>query len=158
MKKKIAIVVSEFNQEITKALLEDSLQTFIQEYKIEQQNIDIVKVPGAFEIPLVADKLASLKIYNSVLCLGSIVRGGTPHFDYICKEVTHGLMQVGLKYQKPVIFGVLTTDNIEQARQRCGLEKPQKSTKQDKYTHSKGQEFAHATCTMLNLMKDLDNK
>jgi 6,7-dimethyl-8-ribityllumazine synthase len=116
---KIAIVLSLFNEFIGQKLLEGALSC-LKENNVSDENINIVKVPGAFEIPLTADKLASLKKYDAIICLGAIIRGDTPHFDYVAATASSGILQVSLKYSLPVIFGVLTTDNIEQAVERSG--------------------------------------
>lgn len=117
--KKFAVILSLFNEFIGQKLLEGALDC-LHQYKIPEENIDIIKVPGAFEIPVTADKLASQKKYNGIICLGAVIRGDTPHFDYVASAASNGILQVGLKYSLPVIFGVLTTDNIEQAVERCG--------------------------------------
>ncbi len=116
---KIAIVLSLFNEFIGQKLLEGALSC-LKENNVLDENIDIVKVPGAFEIPLTADKLASLKKYDAIICLGAVIRGDTPHFDYVAGAASSGILQVSLKYSLPVIFGVLTTNNIEQAVERSG--------------------------------------
>lgn len=116
---KAAIVLSLFNELIGQKLLEGALQC-LKENNVDDENIDIVKVPGAFEIPLTADKLASLKKYDAIICLGAVIRGDTPHFDYVAGAAGNGILQVSLKYRIPVIFGILTTDTIEQALERAG--------------------------------------
>ena len=116
---KVAIVLSLFNEFIGQKLLDGALKS-LKENKVNENNIDIVKVPGAFEIPLTADKLASLKKYDTILCLGAVIRGETPHFDYVAEAASTGILQVSLKYGLPIAFGVLTTNNIEQAVERAG--------------------------------------
>jgi 6,7-dimethyl-8-ribityllumazine synthase len=116
---KVAIVLSLFNEFIGQKLLEGALKS-LKENGVNEKNIDIVKVPGAFEIPLAAEKLASLKKYDTILCLGAVIRGETPHFDYVAEAASTGILQVSLKYSLPIAFGVLTTNNIEQAIERAG--------------------------------------
>jgi 6,7-dimethyl-8-ribityllumazine synthase len=116
---KVAIVLSLFNEFIGQKLLDGALKS-LKENKVNENNIDIVKVPGAFEIPLTADKLASLKKYDTILCLGAVIRGETPHFDFVAEAASTGILQVSLKYGLPIAFGVLTTNNIEQAVERAG--------------------------------------
>lgn len=114
-----AIVVSRFNETITEKLLQGVLSRF-NELNISQENINIVHVPGAFEIPLTAKLLAKTKKYNAIICLGAVIRGDTSHYDYVCQQVSTGCMQVMLECEVPVIFGVLTTDNEKQAEDRVG--------------------------------------
>ncbi|MCU7494278.1 MAG: 6,7-dimethyl-8-ribityllumazine synthase [Ignavibacteria bacterium] len=116
---KFALVVSRFNEFISQKLLEGALDC-LQRHHAEDNNIDIIKVPGAFEIPLAASKLADSAKYNAVICLGAVIRGATPHFDYVAAEVSKGIAQTSLRSGVPVAFGVLTTDNIEQAIERAG--------------------------------------
>jgi 6,7-dimethyl-8-ribityllumazine synthase len=117
--KKFAIVVSRFNELIGKKLLEGAIDCLTR-HNGQQENITVVWVPGAFEIPLVAKKLAKSKKYNAVICLGAVIRGNTPHFEYIAAEVSKGIASISLELEVPVIFGVLTTDTIEQAVERAG--------------------------------------
>ena len=116
---KVAIVLSLFNEFIGQKLLEGALKS-LKENGVNERNIDIVKVPGAFEIPLATEKLASLKKYDTILCLGAVIKGETPHFDYVAEAASTGILQVSLKYSLPIAFGVLTTNNIEQAVERAG--------------------------------------
>jgi 6,7-dimethyl-8-ribityllumazine synthase len=116
---KVAIVLSLFNEFIGQKLLEGALKS-LKENGVNEKNIDIVKVPGAFEIPLATEILASLKKYDTILCLGAVIRGETPHFDYVAEAASTGILQVSLKYSLPIAFGVLTTNNIEQAVERAG--------------------------------------
>jgi 6,7-dimethyl-8-ribityllumazine synthase len=116
---KFAIVQSRFNEFITDKLLEAALDC-LRRHNCEERNITVIKVPGAFEIPETADKLASQKRFDAILCLGAVIRGATPHFEYISSAVTNGISHVGVKYGLPVIFGVLTTDTVEQAIERAG--------------------------------------
>lgn len=117
--KSFAIVVSEFNQAITEKLLEGALARF-KELNIAPASVHVTKVPGAVEIPLLAQVLIQQKKYDAIICLGAVIRGDTDHYDYVCQIVSDGCMQVMLKHNVPVIFGVLTTDNEEQALERVG--------------------------------------
>lgn len=116
---KIGIVVSRFNKDITEKLLEGALEG-LRSHGGEEEKITIVRVPGAFEIPLVAEKLAASGQYDALVCLGAVIRGDTPHFEYVSDAVTRGLGVAMGKYQMPISFGVLTTDNRQQAMERCG--------------------------------------
>jgi 6,7-dimethyl-8-ribityllumazine synthase len=115
----IAIVVSLFNEEITSLLLEGALER-LKELGVKEKNITVVKVPGAIEIPLTAKLLAKSKKYQALICLGAVIRGETSHYDYVCAQVSEGCQQVMMAYELPVIFGVLTTENEEQAKARVG--------------------------------------
>jgi 6,7-dimethyl-8-ribityllumazine synthase len=117
--KKFAIILSRFNEFIGESLLKSANECLIK-HGVVESNIDIIKVPGAFEIPTTADRLAAKKKYDAIICLGAIIRGATPHFDYVASVASSGISQVSLKYSLPVIFGVLTTDTIEQAIERAG--------------------------------------
>jgi 6,7-dimethyl-8-ribityllumazine synthase len=116
---RFAIVRSRFNEEVTKRLLEGALDA-LRKGGARDEAIDVVFVPGAFEIPLVASRLARSRRYDAILCLGAVIRGETPHFEYISAEVTRGIARVSYDYGMPVIFGVLTTDSDEQADARSG--------------------------------------
>ena len=113
------IVVSRFNDLITSNLLVGALEGF-KESRVNEENLKILKVPGAFEIPQAAKKLCSTGSIDAVVCLGAVIRGETSHFDYICAEASRGIGQVGLEFNIPVLFGVLTTENLEQAIARSG--------------------------------------
>jgi len=117
--KKFAIVVSRFNEFITGKLLDGAVDC-IERHNGDKNAIEIVWVPGSFEIPLIAQKLAQSKQYQAVLCLAAVIRGGTPHFEYVASEVTKGIAQVSLNTGIPTIFGVLTCDTIEEAIERAG--------------------------------------
>jgi len=117
--KKFAIVVSRFNEVICKSLLTGSIDC-LKRHECSEDNITIVYVPGAFEIPFAAKKIAASKKYDAVICIGAVIRGATPHFDYIAAEVSKGVAHVGLETGVPVIFGVITSDSIEQALERAG--------------------------------------
>ncbi len=138
---RIAIVISEFNQSITRALLEGALWE-LEQNQISEKNIDIFWVPGAVEIPLVAKKCAISGRYQAIICLGAVVRGETPHFDYVCQQVSTGCQQVSLEYEIPVIFGVLTTDTWQQAQDRVG----------GRHGH-KGKEAAATALAMIKLLE-----
>lgn len=117
--KKFAIILSRFNEYIGENLLKGAIDCF-EKHGVTKDNIDVIKVPGAFEIPVTADKLAASKKYSAIVCLGVIIRGATPHFEYVASAASNGISQVALKHSLPVIFGVLTTDTIEQAIERAG--------------------------------------
>ena len=117
--KKIAIVISEWNEEITESLYEGAYHSLI-ENGLPRENIITAHVPGSFELSLGAQKMASIKGIDAVICLGCVIQGETRHFEFICQSVAEGLKDVALKYDKPVIFGVLTTDNYQQALDRAG--------------------------------------
>jgi len=140
---KFGLVVSRFNELISKKLLEGAMDALLR-HGVIAEDIDTALVPGSFEIPMVAKKLAQSGRYNAVVCLGAIIRGGTPHFDYIAAEVTKGIAMVSLDTGIPVTFGVLTTDNLEQAIERAG-------TKQG----NKGFEAAVSAIEMANLVRNL---
>lgn len=116
---KFAVIISRFNHFITGHLL-DGAEDALKRHDVSDENITVVWVPGAFEIPLIAKRLAQSGDYDAVICLGAVIRGSTPHFDYVAAEVSKGVAAVGLDTGVPVIFGVLTTDNIEQAIERAG--------------------------------------
>lgn len=138
--KKYAIVVARFNHFITDRLLEGCLDS-LKRHEVKDEEISIVRVPGAFEIPLAAKKLAKKEDIDAVICLGAVIRGDTPHFDYVCAEVSKGVAHVGLESEKPVIFGVVTTDNVDQAVQRAGVK-----------SGNKGAEAAISAIEMANLI------
>ena len=138
--KKYAIVIARFNHFITDRLLEGCLDT-LKRHEVKDEEISIIRVPGAFEIPLAAKKLVKKDDVDAVICLGAVIRGDTPHFDYVCAEVSKGVAHVGLESEKPVIFGVVTTDNIDQAVQRAGVK-----------SGNKGSEAALSAIEMANLI------
>lgn len=138
---KFAIVTSRFNDFITNKLVDGALEC-LKKHSVESENIVLVKVPGSFEIPLAAEKLASQKKYDAIICLGALIRGATPHFDYIASEVTKGIAAVSMKHCVPVTFGVLTTENIEQAIERAGTK-----------AGNKGWDAALSAVEMANLLK-----
>ncbi|HEI2184807.1 TPA: 6,7-dimethyl-8-ribityllumazine synthase [Staphylococcus aureus] len=140
---KVAIVVSRFNDFITGRLLEGAKDTLIR-YDVNEDNIDVAYVPGAFEIPLVAKKLASSGNYDAVITLGCVIRGATSHYDYVCNEVAKGVSKVNDQTNVPVIFGILTTESIEQAVERAGTK-----------AGNKGAEAAVSAIEMANLLKSI---
>ncbi len=141
--KKFAIIVARFNSFISEKLLEGALDTLIRSGALDE-DIDVARVPGAFEIPLIAKKMASSQKYDAVICLGVVIRGATPHFDVVVNEVSKGSAQVGLETGVPVLFGVLTTETIEQAIERSGTK-----------AGNKGAEVAVAAIEMANLLVNL---
>jgi 6,7-dimethyl-8-ribityllumazine synthase len=142
--KKFSLIVSRFNDFISERLLEGALDGLLRS-GARDEDIDIVKVPGAFEIPLMAKKMAATKRYHAVICLGAVIRGATPHFDYVSAEVSKGVAAVGLETEVPVIFGVVTTDTIEQAIERAGTK-----------AGNKGWNAAIAAIEMANLIEVVD--
>jgi 6,7-dimethyl-8-ribityllumazine synthase len=116
---KFAIIVSRFNDFITGRLLEGAVDGLLR-HGAKEEDIEVIKVPGAFEIPLTAKKVASKGLYNAVICLGTVIRGATPHFDYVAAEVSKGVATASMETGVPIAFGVLTTDSIEQAVERAG--------------------------------------
>lgn len=117
--KKFCIVASRFNELITRKLVDGAIDCLVR-HGADHSSITIIWVPGAFEIPIAAQRAARLKNHDAIICVGAVIRGGTPHFDYVAAEVSKGVAQVSLKEDVPVIFGVLTTDSIEQAVERAG--------------------------------------
>jgi len=117
--KKFGIVISRFNELISSQLLAGAKDCLLR-HDCKEEDITVAWIPGSYEIPLVAKRMAKSKKYAAVICLGAVIRGGTPHFDYIASEVSKGVAQVGLEANLPVIFGILTTDSIEQALERAG--------------------------------------
>lgn len=117
--KSFALVVGRFNDFITSRLLEGALDA-LRRHGVKEENITVAYVPGAFEIPMVASRLAKSQNYDAIICLGAVIRGSTPHFDYVCAEVSKGVASVALNTGVPTIFGVLTTESIEQAIERAG--------------------------------------
>lgn len=138
---KFCIIISRFNDFIGSKLLSGAIDE-LKRHGVAEENIDVVKVPGAFEIPLAAMKFAKTQKYNAIITLGAIIRGATAHFDYVSAELSKGIAQVSLQTEVPVIFGVLTTENIEQAIERAGTK-----------AGNKGSEAAKAAIEMANLAK-----
>jgi 6,7-dimethyl-8-ribityllumazine synthase len=141
---KFGIVVARFNDFITNKLLEGAQDTLLR-HGVNEEDIEVTWVPGSFEIPLVAQKLANIKRYDAIICLGAVIRGGTPHFEYIAAEVTKGIAQVGLSTGLPVIYGVITADTLEQAIERAG-------TKQG----NEGSKAALTAIEMVNLLNSIE--
>ena len=137
---KIAIVVARFNEFITGKLLSGAIDC-LERHGVRKEDITVAWVPGAFEIPLVAQKMARSDKYNGIICLGAVIRGSTPHFDYVCAEVSKGVAHVSLETNIPVAFGVLTTENIEQAIERAGTK-----------AGNKGADAALGVIEMVNLL------
>jgi 6,7-dimethyl-8-ribityllumazine synthase len=140
---KVAIVVSRWNAFITDRLLEGAIDTLLR-HGVADADITVVKVPGTFEIPLLAQNLAASKRYDTIVCLGCLIRGSTPHFDYIASECTKGIASAMMQYSTPITFGILTTDSIEQAIERAGTK-----------AGNKGAEAAMAAIEMGSLIKSL---
>jgi len=122
---KFGLVVSRFNDFITAKLLEGAQDALVR-HGVRQEDIDVARVPGAFEIPLAAQRLAQTKKYDAIICLGAVIRGGTPHFEYIASEVSKGIARVGLDTGLPVSFGIITADTLEQAIERAGTKQGNK--------------------------------
>lgn len=141
---KVGIVVARFNEFITSKLLSGALDA-LKRLNVKDQDIEIAWVPGAFEIPLIASKMAKSKKYDTVICLGAIIRGSTSHYDYVCSEVSKGIAQVTLASDIPVMFGVLTTENIEQAIERAGTK-----------AGNKGFDCAQSAIEMVNLCRSFE--
>ncbi len=140
---KVAIVASRFNEIIVKKLLDGAVDGLVR-HGVKDDNITAVWVPGAFEIPVICDKLASSGKFDAVIAVGAVIRGATSHYDYVCNEVSKGVAQVGLKNGIPVLFGIITTENIEQAIERAGSK-----------AGNKGYDCALSAVEMVNLMKKL---
>lgn len=138
------IVIGRFNEFIGSKLLEGAIDA-LKRHGLSEESIDVAWVPGAFEIPFIAKKMADSKKYDAVITLGAVIRGNTPHFDYVASEVSKGVAQVGLSSSIPVIFGVLTVDSIEQAIERAGTK-----------SGNKGSEAAKTAIEMVNLISAID--
>jgi len=141
---KFAVLVARFNSFVVESLLEGALDT-LKRHGVDEKSIDIIRVPGAFEMPIAAQKLASQSKYDAIIALGAVIRGGTPHFDYVAGECVKGLSQVSLNADIPVSFGVLTVDSIEQAIERAGTK-----------AGNKGAEAAITALEMVNLFAQMD--
>lgn len=140
---RIGIVIARFNSFITQHLL-DGAEDGLLRHGVDTDDIDVAYVPGAFEIPLAAKKMADSGKYDAVICLGAVIRGQTPHFDYVCVEASKGIAQTSLQSGIPVMFGVLTTDTIQQAVERAGSK-----------AGNKGFECAEGAIEMINLMREI---
>lgn len=141
---KIGIVAARFNEFIVSKLIGGAMDALTR-HDVKEENIDIAWVPGAFEIPLIAQKMAGSGKYDAVICLGAVIRGATSHYDYVCNEVSKGIAQVSLNSGIPVLFGVVTTENIEQAIERAGTK-----------AGNKGYDSAMAAIEMVNLIKTIE--
>lgn len=141
---KIGIVVARFNEFITSKLLAGAVDALTR-HNVSDDCIDVAWVPGAFEIPLIASKMANSGKYDAVICLGAVIRGNTSHYDYVCNEVSKGIAQVSMNSQIPVMFGVVTTENIEQAIERAGTK-----------AGNKGYDAAIGAIEMVNLLHAMD--
>ena len=141
---KIAIVISRFNSFINEQLLAGAIDTLKRTGQVQDENITVVRMPGAVELPLVAKRVAASKKYDAIIALGTVIRGGTPHFEFVANECNKGLAQVSLDFDIPVAFGVLTTDSIDQAIERAGTK-----------MGNKGSEAALSALEMVNVMAEL---
>jgi 6,7-dimethyl-8-ribityllumazine synthase len=141
---RIALLVSRFNSFVVESLLEGAVDT-LKRHGADERDLQIVRVPGAYEMPITAQRLAASKRFEAIIALGAVIRGGTPHFEYVAGECTKGLSQVSLQYDIPIAFGVLTVDTIEQAIERAGTK-----------AGNKGAEAAMSAIEMINLLRSLD--
>lgn len=141
---KVGIVAARFNEFIVSRLVGGALDG-LKRHDVPEENVDLAWVPGAFEIPLIASKMAKSGKYDAVICLGAVIRGATSHYDYVCSEVSKGIATVSLNSEIPVMFGVLTTDNIEQAIERAGSK-----------AGNKGFECATGAIEMVNLIREIE--
>lgn len=142
--KKFALVVARFNGFIVESLLEGAVDTLKRVGNVAEQDITVVRIPGAFEMPLALQRVAASKKYDAIIALGAVIRGGTPHFEYVSGECTKGIGQVALTHDLPVAFGVLTVDSIEQAIERAGTK-----------AGNKGAEAAMSVLEMVNVLEQL---
>lgn len=142
--KKFAIVVSRFNSFVVDHLVEGAIDTLERHGEVNEQDITVIRVPGAYELPLAAKKAAASNKYDAIIAIGAVIRGGTPHFDFVAGECNKGLAQVSLEYSIPVAFGVITTDSIEQAIERSGTK-----------AGNKGAEAAHSALEMVNVIDQI---
>lgn len=140
---KVGIVAARFNEFITSKLVSGAVDGLVR-HEVAEDDIEVAWVPGAFEIPLIAQKMANSGKYDAVICLGAVIRGATSHYDYVCNEVSKGVASVGLNSGIPVLFGVVTTENIEQAIERAGTK-----------AGNKGYDCALSAVEMVNLMKNM---
>lgn len=141
---KIGIVAARFNEFITAKLLEGAMDGLLR-HNMDEKDIHVAWVPGSFEIPLIASKMAKSRKYDAVICLGAVIRGSTSHYDYVCSEVSKGIASVSLESGVPVMFGVLTTENIEQAIERAGTK-----------AGNKGFDCAVGAIEMVNLIREME--
>lgn len=143
--RKFALVVSRFNSFVVESLVLGAIDALKRHGAVDEADITVVRVPGAYELPLTAQRVAASKKYDAIIALGAVIRGGTPHFDYVAGECNKGLAQVSLQYNIPVAFGVLTTDTIEQAIERAGTK-----------AGNKGGEAALSALEMVNVLSAID--
>ena len=143
---KYGIVVARFNSFIVESLLAGAIDALKRHGGVEEETIEVVRVPGAFELPLAAQAMAATEKYDAIIALGAVIRGSTPHFDYVAGEATKGLASVGLSHELPIIFDVLTTDSIEQAIERAGTK-----------AGNKGAEAALSAIEMVSLLRKIRN-
>lgn len=141
---RIGIVAARFNEFITSKLLSGAMDALVR-HDVKEENVHVAWVPGAFEIPLIASKMANSGNYDAVICLGAVIRGSTTHYDYVCSEVSKGIASVSLTSGVPVMFGVLTTENIEQAIERAGTK-----------AGNKGYDCAVGAIEMVNLIREIE--
>ncbi|MGN1333024.1 MAG: 6,7-dimethyl-8-ribityllumazine synthase [Lachnospiraceae bacterium] len=141
---KVGIIAGRFNEFITGKLLEGALDGLLR-HEVKEEDIEVAWVPGAFEIPLIASKMAKSRKYDAIICLGAVIRGSTTHYDFVCSEVSKGIAAVSLNTDIPVMFGVLTTENIEQAIERAGTK-----------AGNKGYDCALGVIEMVNLIREID--
>lgn len=141
---KVGIVAARFNEFITSKLLSGAMDGLIR-HEVAQEDVEVAWIPGAFEIPLIAQKMAESGKYDAVICLGAVIRGATSHYDLVCNEAAKGVAQVGLKTGVPVLFGVVTTDTIEQAIERAGTK-----------AGNKGYDCATSAIEMVNLIRQIE--
>ena len=141
---KVGIIAARFNEFITGKLLDGAMDGLLR-HDAKEENIDVAWVPGAFEIPLIASRMAKSGKYDAIICLGAVIRGSTTHYDYVCSEVSKGIASVSLASDIPVLFGVLTTENIEQAIERAGTK-----------AGNKGYDCALSAIEMVNLIREID--
>ena len=142
---RIVLLVSRFNSFVVESLLSGAIDT-LKRHGAEERDLEVVRVPGAYEMPIAAQRLAASKRFDAIIALGAVIRGGTPHFEYVAGECTKGLSSVSLKYDIPIAFGVLTVDTIEQAIERAGTK-----------AGNKGAEAAMSTIEMINLLRALES-
>lgn len=142
--KKFALVVARFNSFIVESLLQGAIDTLKRVGQVRDEDITVIRVPGAFELPLAVQRVAASKKYDAIIALGTVIRGGTPHFEYVSSECTKGIGQVAMQQDLPVAFGVLTVDSIEQAIERAGTK-----------AGNKGAEAAMSALEMVNLLEQL---
>lgn len=142
---KVAVVIARFNSFINESLLEGAVDTLKRIGQVKDENITLVRAPGAYELPLVARRLAESKKFDSIVALGTVIRGGTAHFEYVAGEASSGLGKVAMEAEIPVAFGVLTTENIDQAIERAGTK-----------AGNKGSEAALTALEMINLLQQID--